>query len=574
MKLEKKSFRFELLTSFIFISVIPLVVCSLFLIQLFKVKVARDTRVNNQKLVTEVNRHIERLFDQFEFFGKELNRNEIVFEALREKTAALSSEVYRTLYRETKNFRDEAWVELYDAEGLCCFSTGSGTYKRKMETYWGILHKAEHNSGKFVTRKAEASEPEVLFKAARTLDDSEGRVGFLVINFGKREFENILFGTYGGLDGICILDDFLESVFEAGSATGEDIGRVLRTKAMNGEPIPDSIKGKCINIARMKNADIYTVSLWPEAFSRDTLKSMYSVLFVMIAGLLAVCIILAFSLSGKLSLPIKKLNETMSEVQQGNLDARAQTDWFTEELVELSEKFNEMTFELKNQMETQVEQQKILNEIQIAMMQAQLNPHFLYNTLDTVKWVAKANHVPEIVVLVSKLAKILRASISKNQFSTLADEIELVESYAEIQKIRFNGKFECVCDYGEELALCKIPKLIIQPIVENSVIHGFEECEEGHIFVHSEKKNENGVEKLVVTVLDDGRGINVETLKKIKNGELQKKSGAGHIGIGNVDKIIKLHYGEEFGLKVECPEEGGTVVTLEFPFSMEDKSDA
>ena len=100
-----------------------------------------------------------------------------------------------------------------------------------------------------------------------------------------------------------------------------------------------------------------------------------------------------------------------------------------------------MASELKTYMEMQVSQHKKLNEVQSAMMQAHLNPHFLYNTLDTMKWVAKANHIPEIATLAAKLAKILRTSISNAQFITLKEELELVDCYAEIQKIRFQGKF-------------------------------------------------------------------------------------------------------------------------------------
>ena len=85
--------------------------------------------------------------------------------------------------------------------------------------------------------------------------------------------------------------------------------------------------------------------------------------------------------------------------------------------------------------------------------------------------------------MVSKLAKILRAAISKKQFTTLREEMELVESYAQIQRIRFNGRFECICTYDEKLADCELPKLVIQPIVENAVIHGLSECEDGHICV-------------------------------------------------------------------------------------------
>lgn len=218
-----------------------------------------------------------------------------------------------------------------------------------------------------------------------------------------------------------------------------------------------------------------------------------------------------------------------------------------------------MTSELKDYMEKQVSQQKQINEIQVAMMQAQLNPHFLYNTLDTMKWVAKANHIPEIATLASKLAKILRTSISQVQFITLKEEMELVESYAEIQKIRFQGKFCFEYELPEEIKQCRIPKLIVQPIVENAVIHGLADCDEGHIYVKAMEKDG----QLYIEVQDDGCGISREVMEHLNSRDREQL--AGHLGFYNVDTIIRLHYGDEYGVQVETPESGGTKVTIVIP---------
>lgn len=194
-------------------------------------------------------------------------------------------------------------------------------------------------------------------------------------------------------------------------------------------------------------------------------------------------------------------------------------------------------------MERQVQQQKQLNETQIAMMQAQLNPHFLYNTLDTMKWVAKANHIPELATLAAKLAKILRTSISSAQFITLKEEMDLVECYAQIQRIRFNGKFCFECRLPKELELILVPKLIVQPIVENAVIHGLADCEEGHILVEVY----DGGDKVVIEVTDDGCGISQEVVDRLNSRSRERLKG--HLGFYNVDTIIRLHYGRNMALR-------------------------
>lgn len=569
---RKRTFRQELLMCMITASVLPLAVCSLFLIQLFQMKISRDYRVMDMELAEEVNGRLELLFSEFEeLTGKFCGDGEIA-EALRQSDSGNSGEVYRTLYRETKELRDYAWFELYGMDGTCRYSTGTGTYQRRMEPYWGILRKAAEEEGRLVVLRADDPSGDAVLQAARLISDEQGNAGFFVINMGLQEFETALKGTYGGQDGICILDSFLETVYDAGSAAGENLGEVLRERLLRNEPIQADCNGNSIYMDKSEKTGLYTVLLRPQVFTANTVNSMYSVLFIMIAVLFAACTLLVINLSNRLSRPIHVLNRTMHEVQVGNLDTRMQEDWPTTEFAEMSGNFNFMTADLKKYMENQVEQQKQMNEIQIAMMQAQLNPHFLYNTLDTVKWVAKANHVPEIVTLVSKLAKILRAAISKEQFTTLRGEMELVESYAEIQRIRFDGRFECVCSYDEKLADCELPKLVIQPIVENAVIHGLSECEDGHIQVDAFAGGTDRDSVLVVEVRDDGCGIGQEVIDRLNNGGLQERTG--HIGLGNVDKIIRLNYGEAYGVKICRPKQGGTLVTLTFPLRKERTADA
>lgn len=563
----KRTFKQELLICFLAVSVLPLAVCSLFLIQLFQMKISRDYQVMDMEQAQEVNGRLERVLGEFETLAQNFSENEMIEEALRQPELGNASEVYRMLYRETKELRGYAWFELYSADGICRYSTGTGTHQKKLEPYWGILRQAKEEPGKLIVSRADAPLDQAVLQAAMLIEDEEGSAGFFVINMGAQEFETLLKGTYGGQDSICILDGFLETVYDAGVAAGENIGSILRERLFHNQPIAEDYGGNSIYLSELEERGLYTVLLRPQAFTVDTVNSMYSVLLVMIAAILVLGISLALSLSNRLSRPIHVLNETMHEVQTGNLDAHMQADWPTTEFAQMSGNFNYMTADLKEYMEKQVEQQKQLNEIQIAMMQAQLNPHFLYNTLDTVKWVAKANRVPEIVTLVSKLAKILRAAISKEQFTTLREEMELVKSYAEIQRIRFNGKFECLCSYDESLADCELPKLVIQPIVENAVIHGLAECEEGHIQVTAYTEESENMPKLVVTVSDDGCGIEQEVIDRLNSKGLRERTD--HIGLGNVDRIIRLHYGDEYGVKISKPEQGGTLVIMLFPLEKE-----
>lgn len=307
---------------------------------------------------------------------------------------------------------------------------------------------------------------------------------------------------------------------------------------------------------------MYKVLLRPEVFSTDVARTMYTVIFVMAAGCFVLCIVVAERMSNSLSFPIMRMNDAMHRVQEGHLDTRIPVDR-QDELGQMSENFNIMANKLEDYMEQQVRAQQELNASHIAMMQAQMNPHFLYNTLDTMKWLAKANHIPEIATMSTGLARILRTSISAEQFITLGEELELVSSYAEIQKIRYSDRFRYEVNMSEELRDCIVPKLVVQPIVENAVIHGLEECENGFIRIAVSQKDL----KLHIEVWDNGCGIQEEIVECLNSRDRERL--VGHIGFYNVDTIIRLHYGQEYGLHVERPEEGGTRVCILLPLQWE-----
>ena len=258
-----------------------------------------------------------------------------------------------------------------------------------------------------------------------------------------------------------------------------------------------------------------------------------------------------------ISKPIMKLDDSVKRYENGN-----EADIY----VGGSSEIRHLGYSIRNSykqnnelMKKVVWEQNERRKSELDVLQSQINPHFLYNTLDTMKWVAKANHIPEIATLAAKLAKILRTSISSAQFITLQEEMTLVESYAKIQKIRFNGKFDFRYEIAPETEEILVPKLIVQPIVENAVIHGLADADEGHIFVRAYLERK----ELVIEVSDDGCGISDEVIRRLGNRDKEQKNG--HIGFYNVDTIIRLHYGKDYGLRAERLAAGGTKVTIRIP---------
>jgi len=213
-----------------------------------------------------------------------------------------------------------------------------------------------------------------------------------------------------------------------------------------------------------------------------------------------------------------------------------------------------------------------LKKAEMRALQAQINPHFLYNTLDTIIWMAESKKNKQVIEIVSALSKFFRISLSKGKdWITIAEEIEQTRSYLTIQKIRYRDVLDFNIDFDEGVSKNTILKLILQPLVENALYHGIKNKRQGGtIYVRAKMKNDNEV---LLEVEDDGIGFTDEKLAQLQaeladdSGDIRMESG---FGIGNVNKRIRLYYGKQYGLSVRSEYNTGTCVTLVIPAKKDD----
>ena len=245
-----------------------------------------------------------------------------------------------------------------------------------------------------------------------------------------------------------------------------------------------------------------------------------------------------------------------SAVERNDLSVQVSAEG-RDELGSLAARFNGMVAALRQNQEALVENQRELNAAQIRMLQAQLNPHFLCNTLDTMKWISKINKVPEVALMSTDLADILRFGISPEEFVPLRRETEILQRYIEIQKIRMSDAFTFLLRVPEALLDCLIPKMILQPLVENAILHGLEGVSAGTITVEARQEGE----MLRITVEDNGRGLPED---------MDLSPGREHLGLYNVDTILRKHYGGGAGLELRNRAGGGAAVTAVLPVRREE----
>lgn len=293
-----------------------------------------------------------------------------------------------------------------------------------------------------------------------------------------------------------------------------------------------------------------------EAVLRDTIIASLVVIIIY-------AIIISTHIASYIASPIKQLESVMRHVQNGNFDIVVPVKG-SQETQSLSISFEKMLFQIKSLMASIKKAEEIKKQREIDALQAKINPHFLYNTLESVVWLAESGDNKGVVKQVTSLSTLFRVSIAKGKdIITIQEELTHVKSYLEIQSIRYKDKFDYTFIVPEELRHCPTTKLIVQPIVENAIYHGLKyTMDEGHIIIKVEAVDQD---KIAIKVSDNGVGMDEKTAAALfdPNGDI-KRSGNG-IGIININERLKLTYGDEYGLSVESELEEGTTITILIP---------
>ena len=248
----------------------------------------------------------------------------------------------------------------------------------------------------------------------------------------------------------------------------------------------------------------------------------------------------------------------MDQYAQGKLETVEMKRVGIGEFQSLSEHFNHMTQRINKLMQDYKEEQDEKNRQKIKTMAAQLTPHFIYNALNTIKWVAVLNHQENIQHLVESLVNIfMNAARADDENYTVRDELELIRNYAVIQRVRFMN-FDLVIDAEEQCLDCHIRKLLIQPIVENAIVHGMNrgKVRDGTVVVRVWLDD-----CLRITVADQGVGFDVEAWCR----KPKKDDSHTNIGVHNVEEIIRMEYGAPYGIQIDSAPGQGTTVTYTLP---------
>lgn len=386
------------------------------------------------------------------------------------------------------------------------------------------------------------------------IKDEKEILGLLRISFNETFLNSILDEAKLGKEGkVYLLNDENKIIFTKDrSLITESFSRIENVSGPTMK-YPFSIVKYPLHYERWS-----LVGVVPETEIVNQITQFNRIFFLMVILILTSIMVFAIAAARAILRPLNRIMKGMECIQQGNLNVMLESD-ADDEFSIIIHNFNYMVERVKSLIETVYHQQVHYRKAEILALQAKLNPHFLYNTLDAIYWMLILKGEEEIGEVVVALSSILRYSIShENEFVTVREDMGQLENYLKIQRMRFEDKLEYDFHIQEEILELKIPKLLIQPLVENSIKYAFNDMKcHGVIGIRGYLEKED----LIFEVVDNGVGMSEEKIRSIFAGyEFQsKKSG---IGIQLVHHRIRYIYGEGYGISIESTVGEGTKVTV------------
>ena len=555
--LPGSSFRRKLTWAFLAVGVIPLLVCMVLLFNIFRLSLLRIDGNSAESQLSALESSFSTLLTSCGEVLEELSRRELVADAMAQE--GRSTLVYNALYTTATPHLREADFSLYDAKGELLYTTGRGDTGLALPVNWGLLWAARQQESTVCRAVSPYDAPSRgAMELCRAITLGDQTVGYAVARLSEDHLTRLFADRYTAGSNVLLLDPFWDEVYSSPAIRGSALAGTLRARLLEGRGL-ETAGDVTYSLLREEESGFLLILQRPQPMAFQTTRLLYLAAAVSVFLCLALSLAVALGFSRQLFRPIRSLNDAMAAVEGGDLEVRMEVTG-TDELSQLSGRFNRMTQRLGENLEDSLLQQRELSDTQVRMMQAQLNPHFLYNTLDTLKWLGKIHNAPEVSTISADLAHILRQSISGDRFVPLSQELLLLDKYVEIQEIRFPGKFTFERQVEEDLTQALVPRLILQPLVENAIIHGFEDGSHGTVTVSARRSGED----MVLTVADDGCGMSPESRERFLS---RDPSASGHhLGLYNVDAILRLHYGPDRGLRLlSRPGERGTCIEAVLP---------
>lgn len=577
MKLTKwivSSLRTKLLIMFVLLTVIPLILVGV-ISYVKSIHIISENANSFAKVQAgEVSQEIDVIFQDVKRFT-EIGKQESTIQFLinqdntqeEAKTILNMFSFYREIYQSSKYIRSisifnldgKVISERYGVHQLANFPSKNPDYKmlinQKEET---LIQPTVHNGL-----------PVISITSSVISEITDEVIGFINIIVDASAIKDILKkDSLGDTGSFHIETGFGESVFF--SSKGDE-GRYFISDW-------NSIRKKDSGVVTNSSGTVVTVfdtvetTGWKvigqaptDEIMRDANEIRRLIIFTVVCSIIFT-ITLYFFISNKLIRPIRLLKQKMSLASLGNLDVKVVNE-SADEIADLGNSFNSMIAKIKSLLQKSVEEQKQLTKAEFRALQSQINPHFLYNTLDNIIWMAEAKKSTEVIEMTNALSYFFRITLSGGKdWITIREEMEHIRNYLIIQKIRYRDILDVSFHINEDILHYKVLKLTLQPLVENAIYHGIKNKRGKGLIIIKGDFDWNG--NICIQIIDNGIGIKQERLTAIRQQLTQgvpPKRESGGFGMYNVQQRIELYYGKPFGLTINSQYQEGAIICLTIP---------
>lgn len=554
---RNKSFKYNIKKSFILYSLVPITFITLIFYGVFIIVFLTESYNENKIVNNTISQALEEDFTQYKNDIISLCKDEHMINILLEKDRA-NKETYETIYDMLNKRKIKSIFNMYNIKGECVLTNSTNEIadlKGNFSYIWNRFGKmtAKKDEVVMIPDKIQVdTNRRTIYTIGKAVCDKSGIVvGFMEFNIIENEISSVL--SHKSDEDVIITDRYNNNIINTNSALVDNIGKFkIKYYMKNMQLIRRGILDNKLYVTTIKN----------DEFIKKYFLTGGLILILIFVIIFIVMIYAANRISTKNTKSIDELLKGLEYVQNGNFTQRLTINT-NDEFKTVAEYYNIMIDKVKELIIKNEEEVKRATMAQLGHLESQFNPHFLFNTLEMLRYMIKTNDSKSEKVTLA-MAGILRYSLNSNiRTTTLKTDIKYIKDYLFIQKLRFGDKFDYDINIDEKLENIVIPKLIIQPLIENSVKYGFNKKDSLLIKISAEEQD--GL--IIISVNDNGDGIGEEELKDIKDNLNRDDNVSNHIGIYNVQKRIQLIYGKEYVIDIRSVEGNGTSIFIRIPES-------
>lgn len=576
---NKKSYRLQSKLMTYFFSLIMIIVTMLDIFFIYKMSetVEKDTHVYAYEIVKQLGRNIESYINHMQevmwmISSQDTSLINQLKEPLNQKSVRKSYFLEEMRNRGSSN--GVVSINIFGENGLVLTDSASNAIKdyidvKQMEWYT----KAVEAKGRPVisashTQNYLKNEGKWVFSLSAAIMEENEVLGIVLIDMSYKNLTDMCNDIQLGEKGyVYIVGQGQEMIYHPkqqliySGILQEDLARVMQQEEGSFTEVLEDKRLVTVHSLEQVGWRVVGVS-----YIGELLVSKQEIIIPLII-LTLLALVVAFLISKRIASqtakPIRELTEHMQEIELGKLGVEIDTQSDTEEIQCLTASFKEMVYKIEGLIEQVEDNQKKLRKSELKVLQSQINPHFLYNSLDTIIWLGEREECEKVIQMTAALARYFRLSLSKGkEVITIYEEVEHVKHYLQIQKIRYASKLTYTIEVSPDIFDEMIVKIVLQPLVENALYHGIKDLEEGgYIRVLGFREGNN----IILEVYDNGKGMSHEQIKNILKAPSSTSITKGGVAIKNVHERIQVYFGQEYGLSYESEYGKWTKVRITIP---------